>query len=230
MTTQTKPTEKTRIVLNPYPDESWFWPVLDEYRDASGRTLIECERDVLIQSEPEHIDTMLRERSWKTWPKPAHRVEQMIQVITAFRNPNEPIGYLEFGTCWGTTFLSVMQAFPKARGTGLEITPHRCEVSRWMVKRTGDNRSEIRNESITQAKLDTESIDVVFMDTNHGEDDYDFIRHVLDSGWLRRHWLFVCDDPNHSGTKIARERLMRDFDDTYKIITRPDINLWWFWK
>jgi len=213
----------------PYPSECWYWPVLDEYRDADGRTLVECDLAWMAKCRPDYVDQYRRERGWQWSPKPAAHVAHMIQVLSAFFNPVEPMTYLEFGSCWGTTLASVLSAFPRAHAIGLEPNPYRYDVTRFMLDRTGvAGRASLRCCAVQEADVAPNSVDVVFMDTNHTEEDYDYILHVLGSGWLRRHWLFVGDDPEHTGTKVARERFIERFAGTYHIITRPDLNLWWF--
>lgn len=219
-----------------HPDNSWYWPHFDAYRDPQGRTLEEAENEWLENADlpPDQIAEIITKQQWKLSPKPESDTRFMLQVMEAFFNPIEPLTYFEFGTCFGTTITTVLRKFSCARGIGLEVNPARYDVSRWIGQQVCDefdltDRLDLRNCSLTEAKLKPNSIDVVFMDTNHRyPDDYQYICHLLGSGALREGFLFLGDDPMHSGTDQARKQFISEQSDNYRIITRPDKNLWWF--
>ena len=69
------------------------------------------------------------------------------------------------------------------------------------------------------------------MDTNHVyPEEYDLILHFLDRDLLRRGFLFVVDDPTHSGTDSALQQFLRERSDEFKILTSAEKNLWWFFR
>jgi predicted O-methyltransferase YrrM len=93
-----------------------------------------------------------------------------------------------------------------------------------------EGRVVLQPVSILEATLQRESVDVVFMDTNHTYDDYNYIMHLLENSVLRRGFLFIVDDPLHTGTDLARKQFIEKHSDSYKVITRTDWNLWWFFE
>ena len=200
-----------------YPDDSWFWPILDEYRDGKGRTISEIDYP-----------------RWRLSPKPERQVNYQIQVINDHFGPTDCFSYFEFGVCFGTTFTQVLSWFPKANGIGLEINPKRFEVAKWMVERPfgGKNlagRTRFHQIGFEDYPLSANSIDVVFMDTNHQyPDEFNYIIRLLESGALRKNYLFLIDDPFHTGTDIARRRLIEERSDSLEIHTVGEWGLWWF--
>lgn len=158
----------------------------------------------------------------------------MLRFLNDFLDKDRAFNYLEFGICFGTTFGMVMSNFTNANGFGLEIDPNRFEVCKWIVDCMGkaigfQDRVTLKCGGILEQKLEPNSIDVVFMDTNHTAlDDYDFIMHIINSGALREDFLFVGDDPTHSGTDESRKQFIDRHSDQYHIVTRVDMNLWWF--
>ena len=217
-------------------DDSWFWPLLERYRDQHGSTLAEAERAWLCATgaAPDVIDRCITEGQWRLSPKSERSTRHLITLIERFHAVDDPFTYLEFGTCFGTTILSILRHFREARGIGLEANPSRFSVSRWLAECMRDefelgNRLELRQGSILDTGLTADSVDVVFMDTDHRyPDDYDYMRCLLDRDILREGFLFAGDDPMHTGTKQARERFLRENEGVYRIETRTDQNLWWF--
>ena len=218
------------------PDQSWYWPVLEEYRDSNGRTLEEAENDWIAASDlpVEQVSKMVSTQQWTLSPKPESATRFMMQIIEAFYHPNDEFSYLEFCTCFGTTIATVLKHFENAHGIGLEMNPSRFAVSSWLADRMRnefhlDNRLSIQQNNLLDADLAPKSIDIVFMDTNHRyPDDYDYVIHLLKSGILSEDFIFIGDDPMHTGTQRAREQLILEFKQQYRFITRPDKNLWWF--
>jgi predicted O-methyltransferase YrrM len=222
--------------LTKYPDRSWFWPILDEYRDSSGRTLHEVELAnsfEFFNSESLRREAVANKR-WTWSPKTEVGVDQLIALLEAFFDPDESFTYLEFGTCFGTTFTRVLGHFQNARGIGLEVNRGRAEVTRWLVGRMDPlwhlrERVELYHTSILELPLQPDSVNAVLMDTNHVyPDEFEFIMHLLGKRILRRGFVFVIDDPAHTGTDTTRKRFIAEHGDHYKNITRIDKNLWWF--
>ncbi len=92
-------------------------------------------------------------------------------------------------------------------------------------------RVKLYKASILNIPLEPNSLDAVFMDTSHiYPDDYEYIKYLTTSGILHRGFLFIGDDPVDAGTDKARQRLIAEEGAKYKIITRPDKNLWWFFE
>ncbi len=217
-------------------EHSWFWPVLSEYQDSQGRALEEAEHDwVKTSNNPcEVIDSFIAQRKWRWSPTSERFTGYIIELIESFRDREEPFRYLEFGTCFGTTIASVLRHFRQARGIGLEIIPSRFDVTRWLIGRVDhdfrvSDRIDLRPVGLYEAQLEANSVDVVFMDTDHRyPDDHDYIRYLLDGDILRPGFLFIGDDPMHTGTKLARERFIQENDGRYHIETLPQENLWWF--
>ena len=217
-------------------DHSWFWPLLDRYRDQQGNTLegTEIVRVQASGASPQVIDRLIAERQWQFSPKSEPAMQRLIQLIESAHGPSDSFTHLEFGTCFGTTIASVLQHFRNARGIGLEMDPARFRVSEWLVKQVGRScdlagRLSLQQTNLLEAELSPDSVDVVFMDTDHRyPDDYGYLMHLLAGPILRPGFLFIGDDPLHTGTKQARERLIREQSHFLDIATRPDWNLWWF--
>jgi hypothetical protein len=221
-----------------YFDNSWFWPFLDEYRDPEGRTLEEVEFSQVpmkFESELER-ENAIKVRRWAWSPKSEKEVNQLLNLLEGFFHLDEQFTYLEFGACFGTTFCSVLARFPNAKGIGLEVDQYRFDVTKWLIERLDKqfslvNRVKLYNQSVLDAPLEQNSIDVVLMDTNHKyPDDFDYVMHLINSGVLRKNFLFIGDDPLHTGTDIARKRFIEEHSHSHKIITRKDKNLWWFFE
>ena len=219
-----------------YLDESWFWPVLEHYRSHDGRTVEEVE-NAWLRASGISVDAsarMISDRQWRLSPKSEQAGRNVIQLIEAFQHPTDAFTYLEFGTCFGTTIASVLRRFDNARGIGLEVNPARFEISCWLTKRMRTDfhiadRLTLMQMDVRNAPLQPDSIDIVFMDTNHCyPDDYEYIMHLLNGNVLRKGFLFIGDDPLHTGTNLAREHFIRQHSASYRIITRADKNLWWF--
>lgn len=219
-----------------YPDDSWFWPILAEYRDREGRTLREAEHHWLGVSgrDAEAVARAIDDDQWNLSPKCEMFVRYLLEVIETRFARNEEFTYLEFGTCFGTTITNVLRYFHRAKGIGLEVTPERFEVGSWLANRVDESyklggRLQLRCSQLTQAMIEPNSIDVVFMDTDHRyPDDYEYVMYLLDQGILRHGFLFVGDDPMHTGTCQARERFIAQQSDKFGITTSPQKNLWWF--
>jgi len=200
-----------------YPDDSWFWSTLDEYRDGKGRTISEIDYP-----------------RWRLSPKPERQVDYLIQVINDHFEKTDGFSYFEFGVCFGTTFTQVLSWFSKANGLGLEFDPIRFEVAKWMINRPSGNknltgRTRFHQISFEDYPLPADSIDVVFMDTDHDyPDEFNFIIRLLKSGALRKNFLFLVDDPFHTGTDIARGKLIEGHSDNLEIHTVAEWSLWWF--
>lgn len=231
-------TSKIRAHCGQYPDGSWFWPVLEEYRDHQGRTLEEVELAnvggyFLTEEERNHAIATHR---WRLSPKRDSNVDHLITLLEAFFEPNDRFTCLEFGTCFGTTLSRVLAHFRDARAIGLESNPARHEVTQWLVERMDSewnlkDRVVLHRAALLDAPLEECSIDAVFMDTSHMyPGDFECIMHLVNGSFLRRGFVFVGDDPMHSGTKLSRERFMSEHNDLYRIITRVDKDLWWFFK
>lgn len=221
-----------------YPDDSWFWPVLEEYRDVAGRTLEEAacawiRSSTLFASESQREEAVATKR-WMLAPRSEKGVEQIIDLLIGFFPSNRAFTYLEFGTCFGTTLARLLAAFPLARGIGVEVDPARFDVTRWLIARMDTewnlrSRVTLWNASISDVPLPPASIDVVFMDTNHVyADDRASIAHLTTCGALAEGFVFLGDDPFHSGTRLARERFIADQGSRYEIETSAARNLWWF--
>src|ERR1700726_1671713 len=170
-----------------YPNNSWFWPILEEYRDSKGRTLEEAELAnvfKIFQSETERKKA-IADRRWMWSPKGEEGVNHLITLLEAFFSPEEGFTYLEFGTCFGTTFAQVLGHFKNARGIGLEVSPNRWDVTRWLIHRMDatwnlSDRIQLHNTSIGDVPFGPNSVDAVFMDTNHVyPDEFDYIMHIL---------------------------------------------------
>ncbi len=219
-----------------YPDASWFWPILEEYRDSEGRTLEEAEfanAGEFFKSGTE-CKQAIATRRWMSSPKSEKDVQQLLTLLEAFFRPDEDFTYLEFGTCFGTTFAPVLAHFANASGIGLEVNKPRFNVTYWLMQRMDERwnlvkRSELHRASVLDVLFAPNSIDAVFMDTSHVfPDDLEYIRHLTSNGILRKGFVFVVDDPLHSGTDITRRQFIREESAKYEIITRPDKTLWWF--
>jgi hypothetical protein len=107
-----------------YPDSSWFWSVLEEYRDCDGRTLEEVELANTVEifkCETERKEAIASKR-WTWSPKSEKGVDHLITLLETFFHPDESFTYLEFGTCYGTTLARVLAHFKNARGIGLEVS------------------------------------------------------------------------------------------------------------
>jgi len=224
--------------LSNYPDRSWFWPILEEYRDSEGRTLEEAEfanAGEFFKSETE-CKQAIATRRWMSSPKSEKDVQQLLTLLEAFFCPDEDFTYLEFGTCFGTTFARVLAHFPNAKGIGLEVNKSRFHVTCWLMQWVDERwnlvkRAELHRASVVDVPFAPNSIDAVFMDTSHVfPDDLEYIRHLTSNGVLRKGFVFVVDDPLHSGTDIARRQFISKESAKYKIITRRDKNLWWFFS
>ena len=224
---------------NPYPDNSWFWPVLDEYRDVVGRNLEEAEIDwAKASGRLTDADTTeyIASKRYTASPKSQTGVHQMLALMESFFHPSEKFTYLEFGTCFGTTLAYILAYFKNAHAIGVEVTEARFDMTRWLVGRMSsqwnlESRVKLYKSSILDVPLSSNSIDVVFMDTDHKyPNDLEYIMYLLNSGVLRANFLFIGDDPIHTGTKKSREHFIAEQSSKYKIITRPDKNLWWFFR
>jgi len=219
-----------------YPNNSWFWRFLEEYRDAQGRTLEEAELAnafEIFQSETERKKAIAARR-WTWSPKSEKEVTYLTTLLEAFFHPDETFTYLEFGTCFGTTLTRVLGHFKNACGIGLEINPTRSDVTRWLISRMDatwnlSQRVKLFKGSIVDVSLEPKSVDVVFMDTNHVyPDEFEYITYILKSNLLRDGFVFVGDDPLHTGSDTTRRRFIAEQSRNYRIITREDKNLWWF--
>lgn len=217
-------------------DDSWFSPVLDHYRDPQGRTLEQAEAAWLVASDnpPDVIDRALAADRWKLSPKSEHHTTHLLRLIERFFGRDDAFTYLEFGTCFGTTLVSVMRHFQRAGAIGLEINPARFDITRWLVDRMREpfvlgDRVALHLCGLTDAPLPAASVDVVFMDTNHRyPDDYEYIVQLLGRRVLTDGFLFVGDDPLHTGTCQSRERFIREYATRFTIETCTRRNLWWF--
>ncbi len=217
-------------------DDSWFWPVLEQYRDDEGHTLGEAEQAWLQASTlpREVIDKAVSTQQWRSSPKSARGVGFVIDLIESRFDRNDSFTYLEFGVCFGTTIASVLQHFHNARGIGLEINPARRHVAKWVCDHVADRfalsgRVNIMSHSVLDAPLAPDCIDVVMMDTDHRyPDDLNYVEHVLRCGALREGFLFIGDDPMHTGTQRAREQFTSEHSSTYSVEVSERQNLWWF--
>ena len=216
-------------------EKAWYWKYLSEFRSSEGRSLeeIELERaNKLIQElGPENwwLDR------WKLSPKPFSDVLEMIKVVERFFPQDAPLRYLEFGCCFGTTFTWFLKHFHNAMGVGLEVMDFRYEVSRWLLQRMEDEwnlkgRWEVHHKSVMEMPFSRHSFDIVFMDTNHMETDYEYIIHLIKNEYVKPNFLFLGDDPFHTGTKISREKFIEKYGDQYPVITDSQYNLWYFQK
>lgn len=221
-----------------YPHTSWFWSVLEEYRDAAGQTLEEAacawiRSSDLFASERQREEAVATRR-WVWAPRSEAGVEHMIHLLHSFFHPESAFTYLEFGTCFGTTLARMLAAFKNAHAIGVEVHQARFEVTRWLINRMDaqwhlSNRVELQRASILDVSLPPASVDVVFMDTNHlYPDDFEFIMYLTTSGVLRQGFVFIGDDPLHTGTHLARQRFIAEQSARYQIVTKPAKNLWWF--
>jgi hypothetical protein len=151
---------------------------------------------------------------WMLSPKPQREIEMLLARVAERFAPDAPITYLEFGTCYGTTFCAVMSYLEAATGIGLEIDPHRFDVTRWMATHVGSqmgfaDRITLLNSGILEASLERQSVDLVLMDTNHRyPDDYDFVMRLIEGEILRPGFLFIGDDPTQDGTDTSRKRFI----------------------
>jgi hypothetical protein len=231
---------KRRFLNRGRINASWYWPLLERYRDQEGRTLAQSEYAWLsrpgVFDDEDVQDQFLKSGRWALSPRPGESVGAITQLIGAFFAPEEAFNYLEFGACFGTTFAAVMGQFPNAHGIALEQVPERAAVARWLIQEMDVKwnlaaRTEVRTHSVLETDLSRASVDVVFMDTDHGyPGDYDYVMYLLDSGALAPGFLFIGEDPFHTGTDTSRRRLISELSDAYKFITRPDLNLFWFYK
>jgi predicted O-methyltransferase YrrM len=225
------------------PNESWYWKKLAAYRDKQGRTLKQAELAWMEHANVFCSEAMRREflttNRWMSSPRPSSGplgVSVLAELIGAFYGLEDDFTYLEFGLCFGTTFAQILGTFKNARGIGIEIVPERFEVAQWMIEQADatwklQGRAQLRCSSVLQANLPESSVDVVFMDTSHAyPDEYHMVRHLFDAGMIKPKFLFVGDDPMHSGTDVTRRRLITEWGERYKFITRPDLNLYWFFK
>ena len=128
----------------------------------------------------------------------------------------------------------MLRHFSHARGIGLEMDLRRYDVSAWLIQQIGrqfdlGERVSLEQTNLLDTSLAPHSVDVVFMDTDHRyPQDYEYITYLLDSHILRPDFLFIGDDPYHTGTQEARRRLESEPCHRLDIETRPDWNLWWF--
>jgi hypothetical protein len=219
-----------------YPNHSWFWSVLEKYRDREGHTLEEVELANAVEifkCETERKEAIASKR-WTWSPKSEEGVDHLIMLLEAFFHPDETFTYLEFGTCYGTTIARVLAHFKNARGIGLEVSQVRSDVARWLINRMDadwhlSKRVEVHKASILDVPLEPNSVDAVLMDTNHlYPDEYEYIMHLTRNNILRKGFIFAVDDPLHTGTDTTRKRFIAEHSDKYKSITRSDKNLWWF--
>ena len=184
----------------------------------------------------DEIAKRIATRRWRDSPKSERDTAIMLRLIESFFDRDDDFTYLEFGTCFGTTLSSVLRHFRNTRGIGLEVDPARFAVTRWLQEKVGEElatqgRIELHCTNVLCAPFAPASIDVVFMDTNHRyPDDYAYITYLLEGGFLRDGFLFIGDDPMHTGTSRARESFIRARSSEFRIITREDWNLWWFYR
>ncbi len=219
------------------PDGSYFWPLLAEYRSPEGLTIDQAEANALRRRgfDNDAVQTRMDVHRWMLSPKPQREIEMLLGRIGKRFPASAPVTYLEFGTCYGTTFCAVMSYLEAANGIGLEIDPHRFDVTRWMVERVGSqigfaDRVTLLNTGVLEAKLEKHSVDLVLMDTNHRyPDDYDFVMRLIDGEVLRPGFLFIGDDPTQDGIDTSRRRFIDEHSARFHIETRADFNLWWFW-
>lgn len=232
-----------QILRDHQPNDSWYWELLRRYRDRSGRTLKEAEMAWMAHSDIFDSEAQRREflttNRWTLSPRPAggpHGVNVLINLISSFFGADEEFTYLEFGMCFGTTFAQVLGHFKNACGIGVELVPERCEVARWVVNEMNQRwalnpRVDIQCSSILEARIPPGSVDVVFMDTSHKyPHDYEFVNRLVKGGHMKPKFLFIGDDPLHTGTDEARRRLIVEWSHRYKFITRSDLNLFWFFE
>ncbi len=218
------------------PDDSYFWPLLAAYRDAEGRTIVETEEAALRARGMGELDVKARMQGhrWMSSPKPQREINMLLGLIGTHFTADAPITYLEFGTCYGTTFSAVMSYLTAAQGIGLEIDPYRFDVSQWVVTQAGAqmgfaDRVTLLNAGVLEAPLERQSVDLVLMDTNHRyPDDYEFVMRLIDDEILRPGFLFVGDDPTQAGTDTSRKRFIEEHGNRFAIEIRTDLNLWWF--
>ena len=220
------------------PDDSYFWPLLAAYRSPANQTIEQAEATSLRARgfSNEDVHQRMSVNRWMLSPKPQREIEMLLARIGERFPTASPITYLEFGTCYGTTFCAVMSYFEAAVGIGLEIDPHRFDVTRWMVEHVGvqmgfADRTTLLNTGILEAPLEKHSVDLVLMDTNHRyPDDYDFVLRLIDEEILRPGFLFLGDDPTQDGTDTSRRRFIEEHSDRFHVETRTDLNLWWFYE
>ena len=216
-------------------DDSWFWPVLKNYRDEAGRTLKECEEEWISRDlEAENAQNYISKELWRYSPKPSSAVVKLTQLLEAFFGKHDQFTYVEFGVCFGTTLAQVGLTFPNVHLIGFEQLEARYKVASWLVNRVAQTfpfpKSELYCCPVLNHGFSPGSVDVVYMDTNHEyPNDYEYILHFLSSGYLKKDFVFIGDDPTHTGTKTSRERFISEYSHQYKIITREDWNLWWFY-
>jgi hypothetical protein len=217
-----------------YPSHSWYWSLLEKYRDSEGRSLAEAElAHAEFKCDIERKEA-IASRRWTRSPKSGKGVVHLIALLEAFFHPDESFTYLEFGCCYGTTLARVLAHFKNARGIGLEVNRTRSDVTRWLLDRVDSDwhlahRVKLYNASVLDVPLESNSIDAVLMDTNHlYPDEYKYILHLTSNNILRKGFIFAVDDPLHSGTDTTRKRFIAEQGDKYRSITREDMNLWWF--
>ena len=218
------------------PDDSFFWPLLQNYRSPTGQTIVESEIASMKSwgfSEERIAEDMSTNR-WMSSPKPQRDTIGMLSLLAGLVPVESEVGYLEFGTCFGTTFSSVMSLYPNGHGTGLEKDPGRYQISKYVIESVGRemgflDRINLHNASISEFELKPNSLDIVFMDTDHKyPNDYNYIHRLLDSGALRDGFVFVGDDPFHSGTDTSRLRFIDESSDEFEIQTDEALDLFWF--
>lgn len=231
----------TRVRMRGYPSASWYWPILEQYRDSQGRTLEESELNWIAADQSELFvasrkEEYLTTKKWMSSPRPAADVDHVVHLIESHFPVDGAFTYLEFGACFGTTISQVMSRFPNARGIGVEFVPARYDVVKYTLQQKDAEwnlvkRVELLQGSILKAPLRPDSIDVVFMDTNHVfPDEYNYVKHLLDGGFLRKGFLFIGDDPLHTGTDETRRYFIEKHGGEFKVITHEGWNLWWFYR
>ncbi len=201
-----------------YPDKSWFWPILDKYRDADGHTLEE-----------------IKEAEQWTWqPKTEESLEQLITLLEDLFSIDEAFTYLEFGTCFGTTLTRLLTHFKKARAIGIETDEAKFKITHWLIEqmdrqRQLSNRVKLYNIHFNDVSLKAHSIDLIFMDGSHKyPDDFDLIMQLLTSDVLREVFLLVGELTVQN--QETQNKLIKEVGEHYNVIIKPDENLWLLFK
>ncbi len=210
---------KDDILGQGYSD--WFWPILNQYRDSNGRALSELER---LAFHDDHIIEFS--------PTPEYQTVFMIDLIEKFFSRDTPLTYVEFGTCFGTTFSSILHYFNNMKGIGFDRCAHRFHISQWMLGCVDKKMEyELHQCDVIDYSFQKESIDIVFMDTDHiFEEEMRSFNFFFDNQYLSENFLFLCDDPMHSGTKKFRESIVNELPNGVAYSLEQAFNLFYFYR